>query len=209
MISISELSENITPEQSAKLERYVSELELFNPVYHLVSCRSRDELLIKHIADCAAGADVIRASLGPDNTVADFGTGAGLPGLVLAILMEDVSFTLIERMSRRVDFLRNAVLRCKLCNVEILSEDIKCVERVFDCITFRAFRPLNEIIGQVGRLLSPEGCVCAYKAQKDYVQKELSTLTGWRHSLVRLNVPMLDEERSMLILHKEGEKKSG
>lgn len=188
-----------------KLETYIGEIELFNPVYHLVSYEDRDELVIRHILDCAAGCPVIRQREKEGCSVADLGSGAGFPGIVLSILMPEYRFFLIERMKRRVDFLKNVVLRCNLGNVEVISYDVKDVRREFDCVTFRAFHPLYDMIGDAHRLLAKGGALYAYKARQSYVEAETEGLEGFDSELVRMRVPFLDEVRHMLILRKKGE----
>ena len=188
-----------------RLRTYVDEIMLFNPAYGLVSVSGMDELVTRHILDCAGGASVIAGCLGADSRVADLGSGAGLPGVVLAILMPDVHFVLIERMKRRVDFLNNVVARCALDNVEIVQEDISRTDDAFGCITMRAFHPVGDIIRDVSRLLAPCGRVCAYKAQKSYVEKEMEGVDGWQSRLVPLSIPFLEEERTMLVLSRIGD----
>lgn len=188
-----------------RLRTYVDEIMLFNPAYGLVSVCGMDELVTRHILDCAGGASVIAGCLGADARVADLGSGAGLPGVVLAILMPDVHFVLIERMKRRVDFLTNVVARCALDNVEIVQEDISRTDDAFGCITMRAFHPVGDIIRDVSRLLAPCGRVCAYKAQKSYVEKEMEGVDGWQSRLVPLSIPFLEEERTMLVLSRRGD----
>lgn len=188
----------------AKLNTYMDEIALFNPSLKLVSYKDRDELIVRHILDCAAGVPVIRAELGGRGRAADFGSGAGLPGIVLAILMPDVEFVLVERMSRRIGFLRNVVLRCSLGNVELWDDDIRKVSGNFPLVTFRAFRPITEVIRPVSSLLEEDGCICAYKAKKSYIDVEIREIEGFSCEIVDLSVPFLDEERRMLVMHKQG-----
>lgn len=188
----------------SRLETYVDEIGLFNPAYHLVSYSTTEELVVRHIADCASGLPVIRSCIDSRSSVADFGSGAGLPGIVLAILMPDVHFTLVERMKRRVDFLRNAVTVCNLDNVEVVNRDISEIDTRFPFVTFRAFRPLDQIIGDVDRLLEPDGCVCAYKGQRRKAEEEARMLPAWQSDYIPLTVPHLDEERGMLVMRRKG-----
>ena len=133
---------DLTSLQRERLERYISEIELFNPIYKLVSYQDRDELIIRHILDSLAGVKVFEALEG--SSIADLGTGAGFPGVVLAIML-DRPIVLVERMKRRVDFLKNVILRCNLKNVRIVSKDVSEVEERFDIVTCRAFHPIFDI----------------------------------------------------------------
>ena len=188
-----------------RLETYIDEIEIFNPAYHLISFDRREDLIIRHILDCAAGALIIRDSLGPDGVVADFGSGAGLPGIVLAVLLDDVRFVLVERMKRRCDFLANAVNLCNLSNVKVLNKDIREIDESYGLVTFRAFRPLGEIMGAVDRLLARKGKVCAYKGIEENALGELAALDSWTGCYHQLHVPFLDASRGMLVLERKGD----
>ncbi len=190
-----------TEEQVQKIEKYISEIELFNPVYKLVSYEDEGTLVIRHILDCLAGVKVIKENL-KDGRLADLGSGAGLPGILLAIMLPDNEIHLVERMARRVSFLKNVILRCNLNNVKVLSIDVKELEECYDVVTCRAFHPLYDIMKDVDRILADEGCVCAYKGQRSYVNAELEMVSGYRADLIDLKVPFLDEMRIMCLLRR-------
>ena len=91
------------------LDRYIKEIELFNPAYGLVGAADSSELVIKHILDSLAPLGIISRMLDRSaacrTQIADAGSGAGLPGIPLAIVLKDINFTLIEKMGRRAGFL--------------------------------------------------------------------------------------------------------
>lgn len=181
---------------------YLGEIMLFNPSYKLVAQEDEDEIIIRHFIDCAAAVPYI-SSLSP-GSVADVGTGAGFPGIVLAILMPGVEFTLVERMSRRVSFLRNVLARLGLDNVRIDSRDAKCVADTFDVVTARAFHPVYDCFDEMRRLVAPGGCMVLYKGPARNAEAELSVLKkGHRvvdSEILSIDVPFLDEARSLLVL---------
>lgn len=191
---------DLTSLQRERLERYVSEIELFNPIYKLVSYQDKDELIIRHILDSLAGVKVFEALEG--SSIADLGTGAGFPGVVLAIML-DRPIVLVERMKRRVDFLKNVILRCNLKNVRIVSKDVSEVEERFDIVTCRAFHPIFDIIDDVDRILSPNGVFAPYKGKKSYLYSEIENLSNWDVSITNLHVPFLDEERIIALMRKK------
>ena len=197
--------------QMAQLNAYIAELELWNPVYKPVGAQG-DELVTKHIIDSLSAVPVILKllqSYGSDAKIADLGSGAGLPGIPLAIALKDYRFTLVERMERRVGFLRNALATCRLTGrVEVLDKDLKEVSQAFELITFRAFRPLYEILDLVQPILADGGVVCAYKAQAESLSEELEKVSSlcsskWTHSEVTLMVPNLEAERMLCLLKKK------
>ncbi|MFA5448409.1 MAG: 16S rRNA (guanine(527)-N(7))-methyltransferase RsmG [Sphaerochaeta sp.] len=195
--------------QRGQLNRYIAEVELFNPTYKLVGAKGRD-LVIRHIFDSLAAVPTLQklsAELGMCR-LADLGSGAGLPGIPLAIALPDCSVTLVERMQRRVNFLRSAVVISSLTDqVRIIDQDLSEVGEQFGIVTFRALHPLVDILDAVAPLLSEGGWVCAYKGQRSQVEQELeavekTTKSQWRSELVALEVPYLEAERMLCLLQK-------
>ena len=88
------------------LQKYLDEILLFNPVLKLVGEKDREEIIYRHILDSASSYPVFSSLTKKGDKIADLGSGAGLPGVVLAILFPDRNFTLIDRMTRRIGFLR-------------------------------------------------------------------------------------------------------
>jgi len=220
----------ITPhlsEITAALTVYINEIERFNSAYGLVKVTNREELIVKHILDSLAPlvhiaqssplSDITRDSLpartAQGSSVADAGSGAGLPGIPLAICLPGTRFTLIERMGRRAGFLRNvlAVLGLSNCTVEETEIEKAALGEHgehgasgrFDTICFRAFHPLTpDLLKHLFRLLAPCGRLAAYKGRKDKTEEEMAA-AGLEHGsweLIPLSVPFLDEERHLAIV---------
>lgn len=185
--------------QIGRLESFLDEIEKWNPAYGLVKAQG-SELVIKHVLDCLAAVPFIQKHEGE---IADLGSGAGLPGIVLAIAMPDRKVFLIERMQRRVGFLRNALAVTGLVDrVSIIDRDIKEIGRTFSNITFRAFHPLSDIMGPLCRLTSEGSAVFAYKGDPLAVKAELEqcSLDLFKTRIELLKVPFLDASRCLLIL---------
>jgi 16S rRNA (guanine527-N7)-methyltransferase len=194
---------------SALLEKYLAEIELFNPAYGLVGAKDRRELVVKHILDSLAPLGIIRRLLSPfppPHTIADAGSGAGLPGIPLAICLPEVSFTLIERMGRRAGFLRNTLAILGLSNVRVEEAEVeKAAPGQYHIVSFRAFRPLEpRILKGLFRLCADGGLLVAYKGRQDKIAAEMAA-TGkaagpWE--ALPCPVPFLEEERHLLIINK-------
>ncbi|MDR0512859.1 MAG: 16S rRNA (guanine(527)-N(7))-methyltransferase RsmG [Treponema sp.] len=204
------------------LTAYVNEIELFNKAYSLVKVQDRRELIVKHIFDSLAPLHIIRRLLdemitsgGKGGTlhVADVGSGAGLPGIPLAANMEDVRFTLIERMGRRAGFLRNTLAVMGLTNTDIEEADMEetKLRDCFDLIVFRAFRPLEpDIFKGLLRLLASGGILAAYKGRRETVEEEMrllletlqkdktASIASWE--ILPVKVPFLEEKRHLLVI---------
>ncbi len=194
----------------AKLWGYIEEIELFNTAYGLVGAENRRELVVKHILDSLAPLGPlarllsIESSPGTHSPIADAGSGAGLPGIPLAIVLNDYPFTLIERMGRRTGFLRNTIAVLALENVEVEQAEVeKAKAGRFSLVTFRAFRPLDPaMIKALFRLLTPQGVLAAYKARNEKIQEEMTPIGNLVGSweAIETPVPFLDEERRLVII---------
>ena len=185
------------------LNKYIEEIERFNSAYGLVKVKDRRELIIKHILDSLAPFDIINKLLdySTSGSVADVGSGAGLPGIPLAICKHDAEFTLIERMGRRAGFLLNTVAALGLSNVHIEEKEMeKAAGESYDLLVFRAYKPIDKkILKGLFRLLKPNGILAAYKGRRISAEEEINALScDWE--LVPVSVPFLKDERHLLII---------
>jgi 16S rRNA (guanine527-N7)-methyltransferase len=200
------------------LEKYIAEIEYFNPAFGLVGAKDRRELIIKHILDSLAPLGIIRRLLEEQQQaenaawapwIADIGSGAGLPGIPLAIALPKVSLALIERMGRRANFLRNTQAALGLGNVIIEEGEMEKIGRKpvmagrFSLITFRAFRPLDiKILKALFRFCGRGGKLAAYKGRAEKIKTEMAALAEpvRRWEMLPCPVPMLNEERHLLVI---------
>lgn len=139
----------VTPEQADRLAAFARLLEKWNRVYNLTGIRSRRLLLDRHIAESLALGPLLRGE-----RIADVGSGAGLPGLPLAIAHPERQFTLIESRRKRVNFMRQVVLELALDNVTIehcRAEDLPC-QTPFATVLARAVAAPAELLRIVGPL---------------------------------------------------------
>ncbi|QEN09339.1 16S rRNA (guanine(527)-N(7))-methyltransferase RsmG [Oceanispirochaeta crateris] len=195
----------LTPDAAkvALLEKYIAELELWNPRYGLVNAEG-DDLIIRHILDSLAGVKAMQG-LGP-SLVADIGSGAGLPGIPLAIMLPHIRFHLVERSGKRTGFLRNIILTLGLTNVSVLEESMENLREKYELVTFRGFSPFeNKLIKQLKKILCEEkGTVLAYKGRQKQIDEELEALEDDPEreiSIMAVDVPFLEEERHLVIMH--------
>lgn len=150
-------------------ERYAEHLASTGVEWGLIGPREVDRLWTRHILNCA----VVEELLHEGDTVGDVGSGAGLPGLALALARPDVQFTLIEAMERRVDWLTMVVDDLGIDNVRIVrarAEELVDIE-MFTAVTARAVKALPQLIEWCAPLLSPEGRLLAIKG--DRAQQEI------------------------------------
>lgn len=165
-----------TGEVAGKLRRYIEEIELWNPRYKLVA--DGDDLVGRHVLDSLSGLAGI-AALSPGR-LADVGSGAGFPGIPLAVCLPDTEFFLIEKMGRRSGFLRTVAVTLALSNVHIIEkpvEDVPAAEAGFDVVTFRAWSALDgTVLDSMKTILADGGRVAAYKGRRDVIDGELAAI---------------------------------
>jgi len=206
-------------ELPARLAAYIEAIEAWNPRYGLVGA-SGDELIIKHILDSlaplahldrlaseaakgrAAGAPRVEAARSR-TSLADLGTGAGLPGIPLALARPGWDLALIDRMTRRIHFLEEMKKSLPLPNTDIVEAQVEHAKGSFDLVSFRAFRPFErKLFKKVFAVCAPWGFVAAYKGRREKAEAELGEIEGLydRVEILPVKVPFLDDERCLVVL---------
>jgi 16S rRNA (guanine527-N7)-methyltransferase len=192
------------------LAAYIAGIMTHNPVLSLVGTNDPKELVIRHILDSLAPLGIISRKCNLSR-IADVGSGAGLPGIPLAIALPDSEFTLIERKGRRSGFLRNTLTALvnknhRLSNVSVEEQEMEKVKpHRFTMVTFRAFKPLEpKLLKKLFRICAEGGVLAAYKGRRSKIEAEMAELEPSSHTiqweLIPCPVPMLDEERHLLLI---------
>ena len=184
----------------ARLLAYVELLARWNQAYNLTAIRDPGEMLTKHLLDSLAVLPFVAA--GP---CADVGTGAGLPGIPLAIARPEIRFTLLDSNGKKTRFVTQAVAELKLSNVEVVQARSEAWRppALFSQVLSRAFASLQDFAKLAGGLAAPGGRLLAMKGARP--DEEIAALpTGFRLLAVHsLKVPGLDAERCLVELEKQ------
>lgn len=145
-------------------EKYAEHLATTGVEWGLIGPRELDKLWTRHILNCAVVAPLIHDG----DVVGDIGSGAGLPGLVLALAQPNASFVLIEAMERRVDWLHMVVDDLGITNVRVVRGRVEELvdDEVFSVVTARAVKALNVLVEWSAPVLGPGGRLLAIKGQK-------------------------------------------
>jgi 16S rRNA (guanine527-N7)-methyltransferase len=187
----------LNPTQSEALLKLMDELELGNAQFNLTAIRDRLGMLRKHVLDSLSLEPYLRG-----NRVADVGTGAGFPGLPLAIVNPQRSFTLIEATGKKARFAERTAQQLGCDNVEVVHERAESYRpfELFDTVTARALSSLADFAAYAGHLCAPGGRLLAMKGKRP--DEEISALPkSFRVVAVhRLRVPGLDDERHLVEL---------
>jgi 16S rRNA (guanine527-N7)-methyltransferase len=178
-----------------RLLDYVALLARWNAAYNLTAVREAGEMVTRHLLDSLAVLPYVAG-----NSLADLGTGAGLPGIPLALAKPELDVRLVDSNGKKTRFLREAVRHLKLAHTRVDECRVEAVEGKFDCITARAFATLTDMLAWGGHLLEADGRWLALKGR--FPQDELDNLpTGFTVEAVhRLDVPGLDAERHLVII---------
>jgi 16S rRNA (guanine527-N7)-methyltransferase len=191
------LGVTLTSADAARLLTLTGELSRWNRSYNLTAISSPAAMVTHHLLDSlAVNADLV------GTRIADAGTGAGFPGLPLAVCNPQRHFTLIDSVAKKVRFVSHAVHTLALTNVTVLQARAERLEggRAFDTVVARAFAPLPKLLATVAPLLAPGGRVLAMKGR--WPEAELASLpVAWRVERAReLKVPHLNAARCVLQL---------
>jgi 16S rRNA (guanine527-N7)-methyltransferase len=182
------------------LLRYVELLARWNQTYNLTAIRDPGEMLTKHVLDSLAVLPFIAAS-----PCADVGTGAGLPGIPLAIARPEIRFTLLDSNGKKTRFVTQAVAELKLPNVEVVQARSEAYRPAapFALVLSRAFASLADFAKLAGGLAAPGGRLLAMKGT-DPTEEIAALPAGFRLLAVHpLNVPGLGAERCLVELEKQ------
>lgn len=179
----------------ARLLDYIGLLERWNAAYNLTAVRDPAEMVTRHLVDSLAILPYVSGA-----TLADLGSGAGLPGIPLAIAVPERETLLVDSNGKKARFLREAVRRLDLERVRVAESRVEDVAGAFDCITARAFASLADMLGWGGHLLAPGGTWLAMKGRIAEDEVDAVPADFRVEKIVTLNVPGLDAERHLIVL---------
>lgn len=176
---------------------YIALLHKWNRVYNLTAIREPQQMLYHHILDSLAVAPYL-----PGGSIADVGTGPGLPGIPLALARPDTAVDLVESNHKKATFLTQAKLELKLENVRVACERAETFQppEKFGIVISRAFSDLAEFVTLARHLCAPEGVMAAMKGL--YPHEELAALpnTARVEQVIPVKVPGLDAARHLVLI---------
>lgn len=182
---------------AGKLLDYLDLLARWNKTYNLTAIREPADMLRKHLLDSLA----MHSHFSQQN-LADLGTGAGLPGIPLAIVRPHADISLVESNGKKARFLREAVRQLDLACVTVHETRAEALARdgQYQAITARAMDSLAGILAVGGHLLAPDGVLLAMKGPQ--IRDEIAELPAqWRVVAVHaLTVPGLDADRQLVVV---------
>jgi 16S rRNA (guanine527-N7)-methyltransferase len=182
----------------ARLAGHLALVEKWNRVHNLTAVRSTDQMVPLHVLDSLS----ILSHLGAAADVIDVGTGAGLPGIPLAIARPAMRVTLLDSSHKKCAFLQQAKTELALDNVEVICDRVESwrPERKFDLAVSRAFSDLADFVEQARHLVAPGGRLIAMKGVHPFDEIARVPATHRVSQVLELTVPGLDAHRHAVFL---------
>ena len=179
----------------ARLIQYLALLQKWNQAYNLTAVRDPVKMVSVHLLDSISVSPFLVG-----RKILDVGTGAGLPGIPLALINPDKNFVLLDSNAKKTRFVRQAKMEIKLKNVEIVRSRLEAfqVDQKFDIIVTRAFTDLCGIVTGTRHLLRRGGQIAAMKGRLSAV--EIGQIAEFKPRIVPIIVPGVDAERHLVLV---------
>ena len=187
----------------ARLLAYVALLKKWNATYNLTAIRDEGDMVTQHLLDSLSVLPALQELALVGRRWADIGSGAGLPGIPLAIVRPDLDMTLVETVTKKSAFQRQAKIELGLENLTVVNRRVEELPGGgFDAVISRAFAELADFVRLAGHLPAPDGRLYAMKGLLP--EGEISRLPqAWAVvDCIRMSVPGLDAQRHLIILER-------
>ncbi len=183
-----------------RLLDYIALIEKWNRVYNLTAIREREKMVSHHLLDSLAVAPHLHAK-----RLLDVGSGAGLPGIPLALANPDTHVTLLDSNHKKSAFLNQAVMELKLKNAEVCSERVESwqTQNRFDVIISRAFSDMGEFVRITRHLLAPGGMLAAMKGLHPYEEIDKLPPGCKVQQVLPLAIPGLEGARHLVLIRED------
>lgn len=183
--------ENI-PQVISKLLIYKELLIKWNKSFNLTSIKNR-EVVTHHFLDCLSIIPFIKSS-----SLLDVGTGAGLPGIIIAIVKPDIKVSLIDKVGKKIAFIKRVVPELEIKNIDTYHDRVELLtsEEKYDGIISRAFSNMDDFIKSTKHLIKSQGVWYGMKSKKILNDEMININQPW--TLEKLDVPFLDAERYLV-----------
>jgi 16S rRNA (guanine527-N7)-methyltransferase len=191
---LSQLHLAVSEEKQAKLIQYLHLLKKWNKAYNLTAITDFDKMISYHLLDSLSVAPHVTG-----NNIVDVGSGAGLPGIPLAIFYPDKKFTLIDSIGKKTRFISQVVRELKLMNVEVANcraEEYPS-KHSFDTMIARAVGSVEMLVDIATVLLEPGGNILLMKSNASEEQ------INRQHQIISLQVPGVDSARSLIVMQQK------
>jgi len=180
------------PQVISKLLIYKELLIKWNKSFNLTSIKNR-EVVTHHFLDCLSIIPFIKSS-----SLLDVGTGAGLPGIIIAIVKPDIKVSLIDKVGKKIAFIKRVVPELEIKNIDTYHDRVELLtsEEKYDGIISRAFSNMDDFIKSTKHLIKSQGVWYGMKSKKILNDEMININEPW--TLEKLDVPFLEAERYLV-----------
>jgi 16S rRNA (guanine527-N7)-methyltransferase len=181
--------------------RMAAHLELvakWNRVHNLTAVRETDQMVVLHVLDSLS----LLPHLGSARTLIDVGTGAGFPGIPVALARPDIEVTLLDSSRKKCTFLEQVKAELRLSNVSVACDRVEAFrpERGYDAVVSRAFAELSDFVTQARHLVAPGGRLLAMKGVYPFEEIARVPTSHRVAQVIELRVPSLEAKRHLVLL---------
>ena len=197
------LGVTLSDRQSEQLLAYGSLMLKWNKVYNLTAVRDPAGVMTHHLLDSLAVIVPLQREWAGKGKLLDVGSGAGLPGVIIAILRSDIAVSCLDAVAKKAAFVQQVAAELELPNLRGLHARVELLEGSYDVISSRAFASLPDFFNGSKNLLAPDGVWLAMKGKTP--ADELAALPAWVSvfHVEQLTVPGLDAERCIIWARKQ------
>ena len=188
----------VPPEARARMQAHLDLVAKWNRVHNLTSVREPEQMVTLHLLDSLSLVPHLRDA----RRIADIGTGAGFPGVPVAVARPRAHVTLVESSHKKCAFLEQVKAEVGIANIDVVCERVehwRPAER-FDAVVSRAFAELADFVAQAAHLVAPGGRLLAMKGLHPYEEIARLPPTHRVKDVLELRVPGLDAKRHLVVL---------
>lgn len=187
----------LAAETQGRLLDYLALVQKWNQVYNLTAVREMPKMVSHHLLDCLAVLPHVAA-----RTILDVGSGAGLPGIPLALALPQTQITLLDSSHKKAAFLKQAVIELQLHNATVTCQRVETwrSHQQYELVISRAFSDLAEYLALAGRLCMKDGVIAAMKGVYPYEELGRLPREFKLRRVVPLKVPGLRAERHLVLI---------
>ena len=201
---LAQLQIELSGKQIDQLLDYLKLIAKWTKVYNLTAVRDPTEMMTHHLLDSLAAIAPLQKHL-KQGSLLDVGSGAGLPGVVIAICCPDIAVTCVDTVAKKAAFIKQVALELKLPNLHGLHARVENIAEQFDVVCSRAFASLNDFTQWSSKAVGSDGVWLAMKGK--HPADELAALPPGINvfHVEQLHVPGLAVERCIVWMQKTGE----
>jgi 16S rRNA (guanine527-N7)-methyltransferase len=189
-LGLFELTLESHPEVVEKLEQYLTLITKWNKITNLTSIDTLEEMVVIHLLDSLSIQPYLKGK-----RILDVGSGAGLPGIPLALNNQDKDFILLDSNGKKTRFMVQATIELGIKNIEVVQSRAEVFQGEFDHVVCRAFTDTDNFVKACSHLLAPGGSLLAMKGP---AESKVTRPPGFKQNIHQLHVPNMHSERYLI-----------